>query len=80
MINENVKSLNDIKGVAIAYDGCHKIYVCEDEDDTKKMKEYDYNIYPMSDLRSIWEKSCSLRFVENAKLTRCFVAQFEEVK
>lgn len=79
MINENVKNLNDIKGVGIAYDGCHKIYVCEDEDDIKKMKEYGYNIYPMSDLKSIWENSCGLRFVENAKLTKSFVAQFEEV-
>ena len=29
----------------IAYDGCHKIYICEDDEDLKEAKEIGYQIH-----------------------------------
>ena len=67
-----------IIGTSFAYDGCHKIYICEDPEDRKMMVEYGYELYPLKDLKDAYESSCSLRFIENAKLTKTYVAQFEE--
>ena len=66
---------NEIKGLAVAYDGYHKIYICETEADIKKMKELNYQIHDMSELKNIYNRSCSLRFINSADLKKCFVAQ-----
>lgn len=66
---------NEIKGLAVAYDGCHKIYICETEADIERMKELGYQINEMSELEDIYNKSCSLRFIDSADLKKCFVAQ-----
>lgn len=61
-----------------AYDGCHKIYLIEDESDEKMALEYTYEILPIEELEETFEKSCSLRFISNWKLTKSFVRQFED--
>lgn len=66
---------NEIKGLAVAYDSCHKIYICETEADIEKMKELHYQIHDMSELEDIYSRSCSLRFINSADLKKCFVAQ-----
>ncbi len=60
-----------------AYDGCHKIYLIEDEADEKMALEYTYKILPIEELEETFEKSCELRFISNWKLTKSFVKQFE---
>ena len=60
-----------------AYDGCHKIYLIEDEADEKKALEYTYKILPIEELKETFEKSCPLRFINNFKLTKFFVRQSE---
>ena len=63
------------------YDGCHKIYLIEDESDKTEMFENGYeasDIYPISKLSEIWDKCCSLRFISNVKLTKRYIKQFED--
>ena len=78
-----MEKFNIIKGIGIAYDGCHKMYILEDEDDIKNMDSKGWNekdMFPMSELEKLWDKSCSLRFINNWKLDKTFVDQFEDVE
>lgn len=64
-----------------AYDGCHKIYIIENEEDMKTMKELGYHddqFIPLENLYSTFCDSCGLRFIDNASLTKAIVAQCEE--
>ena len=61
-----------------AYDGCHKIYIIEDETDLDKAINTGYNIYPIEILPDTYENSCELRFISNWKLDKQYVAQFED--
>lgn len=47
----------------IAFDGCHKIYFCEDPAQSQDAKEAGYEIFQASQLPDIVKGSCSLRFV-----------------
>lgn len=61
------------------YDGCHKIYIVEDQDDIKSVKEVwgnDTTFYNIDELQEIWDNSCSLRFISNWKLDKQYVRQF----
>lgn len=65
------------KSVSIAFDGCHKIYVNEDEEQHSKMQGYGYD--PLIRIESIgvtkaletlkywWDESCSLKFISAIK-------------
>lgn len=61
-----------------AYDGCHKIYIIEDENDLKEAKKHDYEIHDIKELPKIWENSCDLRFIHNWKLTKTYISQFTD--
>lgn len=76
--DEISKILGEIKGCKVAYDGCHKIYICEDENDEVDAIDAGYELYDMLDLQEIWDKSCPLRFVSNWKLTKAFIGQKED--
>lgn len=60
-----------------AYDGCHKIYLLDEEEQRAQMVEYGYEFYPIADLQSAFDNSCSLRFISNCSLTIQYVKQFE---
>lgn len=60
-----------------AFDHCHKIYLCEDEQDIKQAKEDGYEIYDIYLLDWAWETSCPLRFMRNWKLNKNFIPQSE---
>lgn len=68
----------EVKGKLFAFDGCHKIYIIEDEDDYEKADELGYNIYDIEDIEEAYNNSCELRFISNWKLTDYYVKQFEE--
>ena len=68
----------DIIGNTFAYDGCHKIYICENTGDEIKMKDLGYSIYPIMELEHKFDISCSLRFISNTQLTKQYVEQFEK--
>jgi len=71
-----------IKGLAFKYDGCHKIYILETNEDIKdvieknEMNSY-YTILPMKELANVYLHSCPLRFIMNNKLTKTFIRQGE---
>lgn len=51
-----------------AWEGCHKIYLCQNMGDIQLMLAYGYDIYPIEQLRTVWKNSCSLRFIHPASL------------
>lgn len=59
------------------YDGCHKIYLIEDEEDKRDALDCGYEIRPIKELEKTFEGSCPLRFIHNWKLDKTYVAQFE---
>ena len=61
-----------------AYDDCHKIYIIEDKEDLKEAKEIGYTILPIEEIEKTYKNSCELRFINNWKLTKTFVKQFEK--
>lgn len=61
----------------VAFDGCHKFYVIEDDDDQQMMLEYGYTLYDITQLPHLYSMACPLKFIHNAKLTTTYVEQFE---
>lgn len=59
-----------------AYDGCHKIYMVEDESDFMEAIETGYNVKRIEDLRNDWKNSCPLKFIHNWKLNKDYIPQF----
>lgn len=61
-----------------AYDGCHKIYVCETEEDVAYMRdELGYEILPIEEIERTYVESCPLKFIYNVGLDVTYVAQAE---
>lgn len=67
----------EVVGNKFAYDGCHKIYIIEDMEDEQKAIDCGYEILDISELVDTYRNSCELRFIHNWKLTKTYVAQFE---
>lgn len=61
-----------------AYDGCHKIYILEDEGDIDQAKEYNYKIYNIDIIEDCYANSCPLRFIQNWKLNKNIVPQCKD--
>ena len=74
----------EIIGDMFVYDGCHKIYIIEDENDLRECQEMwgqlkvGKDLFNILDLQTIYEESCGLRFISNWKLDKQYVKQFEE--
>lgn len=60
-----------------AFDGCHKIYLIENEDNLKNAIDGGYNTYPIEDLQEKFEHSCGLKFINTWDL-ETIVPQFAE--
>jgi hypothetical protein len=58
-----------------AYDGCHKIYLLENEGDREEARCSGYSIVPISRLQKTFDSSCGLQFIDNWKLDKCYVSQ-----
>lgn len=63
-----------------AYDGCHKIYLIEDEQDFRNAVDMNYYIYNINDLPEIYATSCELRFINNWKLDKTYAKQGEKAE
>lgn len=69
----------EVKGIGVAYDGCHKLYILEDLEDVKQAKELGYTIYDdVVYVEDLYATSCELRFISNWKLDKNYVKQFEK--
>ena len=85
LINGNFLKVNGkhiMSNGYFAYDGCHKIYIIEDEKDIEEMFKigWEYKeIYPIEKLEDIYfNDTCSLRFIESVKLDEIYVPQLME--
>lgn len=58
-------TLIEKSGMQVAYDGCHKLYLCENEKDVVSAQESGYDIHPASQIRDLINSSCGLVFVNN---------------
>ena len=70
----------EIEATQFAYDGCHKIYIIEDEQDKQEAIKLNYKLYHIEELPQTYNNSCSLRFINNWKLDKTFCGQFETAK
>lgn len=77
---ENQKKYTLTSDSKVAYDGCHKIYICEDEEDVKEAIEIGYEIHEISELEKLYNISCQLVFISNWKLSIQYVPQFSEAE
>ena len=69
----------DVLGNRFAFDGCHKIYIIEDDNDYNEAVSYGYNIHNINELEHIYRHgTCDLVFISNWKLTKRYVEQFEK--
>lgn len=68
----------DVTAKEFAYDGCHKIYLIEDEMDRKEADRMSYNILPIEELPNTFADSCPYRFIDNWKLNKYYVKQCED--
>lgn len=57
---ENQKIYTFNSDSKVAYDGCHKIYICEDEKEVKEAIEIGYEIHEISELEKLYNASCPL--------------------
>ena len=69
---------NKTDAISFAYDGCHKIYLCESGMDVAEAMKMGYDILPIEMLEEIYNESCSLKFISNWQLSKQFVPQFED--
>ena len=60
-----------------AYDGCHKIYLLEQQQDRDEARDCGYDILSISRLQKTFDSSCGLQFIDNWKLDKCYVSQFD---
>lgn len=68
----------EIVGTRYAYDMCHKFYIIEDEKDYEDARGLGYNVFDIENIELDWKTSCDLRFIENWKLDKTYVRQFED--
>lgn len=67
-----------IKGNKFAFNGCHKIYIIESEEDENEALSMGYEILCVGKLKETFENSCGLRFIRNWKLDKLYVPQFQK--
>ena len=58
-----------------AWEGCHKIYICQTIEDVYTMLGYGYTIYPIETLKAVYKNSCPLKFINSANLKENFLPQ-----
>lgn len=74
--------INDVEvtGISFAYEGCHKIYICETMDDVADAQGYGYVILPLTELKATFDNACDLRFIRNWRLDVSYVGQGESAR
>lgn len=68
----------EVKGKYFAYDGCHKIFILENENQVISARGLRYEIYHIKEIEEIWGISCPLRFINSYDLQETYVKQFED--
>lgn len=81
-VDENEKVTKEIREniKQFAYDGCHKIYLIENEENLEQAKASGYDIYPIKELEEKFNNSCGLRFINTWDLETIVPQCVEDVK
>lgn len=61
-VAERIEAIVDA-GHPIAFDGCHKLYFIENEEDRGEALSCGYEIFDAEELPKLYDVSCGLRFV-----------------
>lgn len=64
-----------VTGSQFAYDGCHKIYILETEENVIEARNEGFDIYPIEKIQEIYSGSCPLKFIDNWNLNNKYVPQ-----
>ncbi len=67
----------EITAAEFGFDGCHKIYLIENDEERDELRELEYEILPIAMLPQVWADSCPLRFILSADLETSYVRQGE---
>lgn len=67
-----------VTGDKFAWDGCHKIYIIEDEQDETEARNLGYDLFPINFIQNYYNNSCPLRFISNWKLDKLYAAQYTD--
>lgn len=71
----------EISAKHFAYDGCHKIYLIETEEQRREAQSSEYEVLHISKLKKTFEDSCGLRFISSWDLSKSnIVDQCEEAE
>ena len=62
-VEEKLAAIEAQVDLQIAYDGCHKMYLVENEEQADNAIETGYRLYAATEVRTLWEESCALRFI-----------------
>lgn len=73
-----IVEMKEIKAEMFAYDGCHKIYLLNNDEEMCQALECGYGIYDISLLKEKYENSCPLRFITDWTDLKPIVEQGEE--
>lgn len=77
-IKINDQEINNAK--SFAFDGCHKIYICESVADERDAASCGYSIHNIADLEVAYLSSCGWEFISNWKLTQQYVEQLPDTQ
>jgi hypothetical protein len=69
----------ETKAREFAFDGCHKIYLIESEQDRGEARDSGYDILPISSLRKSFNNSCGLQFISSWDLSVRYCNQFQKL-
>lgn len=68
----------EITQKTFAYDGCHKIYLINSDDEIKEATDRGYEILPIELIEEVFLDSCELRFIRTWDLLESIVGQYEK--
>ena len=61
-----------------AYDGCHKIYLLDNDEQKEEVLKNEYEVLPIELIEEIYLDSCELRFIYVYGTFESIVGQFEK--
>lgn len=70
MITVDYEKLTEEGFYAVAYDGCHKIYLIKTDDEREQCEDFDYDVYELAILETIYRDSCPLKFINDWDLSQ----------
>lgn len=73
-----IKVNQSVENTRFAYEGCHKIYICETPEEEERMKELGYKLIPLPEIEKFYSSSCGLKFISNSDLSTDYAEQCKE--